>query len=303
MFRSLLLPLSEHPGAKAFVLSSKTARQVSGRFVAGEKLADALSAAAALNRAGMTATLDRLGENVHTEAEARDAAAAYLGIFEHIREAGVNSNVSIKLTQLGLDLDSNLCRSSVAEIVRRAERHGNFLRIDMEGSARTERTLRLFREVRDHSPAVGIVIQSYLYRSDGDVRELLKVGARIRLCKGAYKEPREIAFPQKRQVNENFVKLMRMLLDSGLYHAIATHDPRMIDATTNYAAQQKIGRDRFEFQMLYGIRRDLQQQLVRDGYRMRIYIPYGTEWFPYFMRRLAERPANVFFVLKNILRR
>jgi len=303
MFRNLLLYLAEHPGAKKFVLSSKTARQLSRRFVAGEKLADALSAAAALNRAGMTATLDRLGENVHTEAEARDAAAAYLGIFDRIREAGVNSNVSIKLTQLGLDLDSNLCRSSVAEIARRAERHGSFLRIDMEGSAHTERTLQLFREVRDHSPAVGIVIQSYLYRSESDVRDLLRAGARIRLCKGAYKEPREIAFPQKRQVNENFVKLMKMLLDSGFYHAIATHDPRMIDATTNYAAQQKIGRDRFEFQMLYGIRRDLQQQLVRDGYRMRIYIPYGTEWFPYFMRRLAERPANLFFVLKNILRR
>ena len=303
MFRNLLLYLSEHPGAKKFVLSSKTARQLSRRFVAGEKLADALSAAAALNRAGMTATLDRLGEDVHTEAEARDAAAAYLGIFDRIREAGVNSNVSIKLTQLGLDLDSNLCRSSVAEIARRAERHGSFLRIDMEGSAHTERTLQLFREVRDHSPAVGIVIQSYLYRSESDVRDLLRAGARIRLCKGAYKEPREIAFPQKRQVNENFVKLMKMLLDSGLYHAIATHDPRMIDATTNYAAQQKIGRDRFEFQMLYGIRRDLQQQLVRDGYRMRIYIPYGTEWFPYFMRRLAERPANLFFVLKNILQR
>ena len=303
MFRNLLLYLSEHPGAKKFVLSSKTARQLSRRFVAGEKLADALSAAAALNRVGMTATLDRLGENVHTEAEARDAAGAYLGIFDRIREAGVNSNVSIKLTQLGLDLDSNLCRSSVAEIARRAERHGSFLRIDMEGSAHTERTLQLFREVRDHSPAVGIVIQSYLYRSESDVRDLLRAGARIRLCKGAYKEPREIAFPQKRQVNENFVKLMKMLLDSGFYHAIATHDPRMIDATTNYAAQQKIGRDRFEFQMLYGIRRDLQQQLVRDGYRMRIYIPYGTEWFPYFMRRLAERPANLFFVLKNILRR
>ncbi len=303
MFRNLLLYLSEHPGAKRFVLSSKTARQVSHRFVAGEKLADALSAAAALNRAGMTATLDRLGENVHTEAEAHAAAAAYLGIFERIQQASINSNVSIKLTQLGLDLDSNLCLSSVAEIVQRAERHGNFVRIDMEGSAHTERTLRLFREVRDHSPAVGIVIQSYLYRSEGDVRDLLKAGACIRLCKGAYKEPKEIAFPQKRQVNENFVKLMKMLLSSGLYHAIATHDPRMIEATIHYAAQQRIGKDRFEFQMLYGIRRDLQKQLLRDGYRMRIYIPYGTEWFPYFMRRLAERPANVFFVLKNIFRR
>ncbi len=303
MFRNLLLYLSEHPSAKRFVLSSKTARQVSRRFVAGEKLADALAAAAALNRAGMTATLDRLGENVHTEAEARAAAAAYLGIFERIQQAGVNSNVSIKLTQLGLDLDSNLCQSSVAEIVQRAERHGNFVRIDMEGSPHTERTLQLFREVRDHNPAVGIVIQSYLYRSEGDVRDLLKAGARIRLCKGAYKEPKEIAFPQKRQVNDNFVKLMKMLLSSGLYPAIATHDPRMIEATINYAAEQRIGKDRFEFQMLYGIRRDLQQQLLRDGYRMRIYIPYGTEWFPYFMRRLAERPANVFFVLKNIFRR
>ncbi len=303
MFRNLLLYLSEHQGAKKFVLSSNVTRPLSRRFVAGEKLADALAAAAELNGSGMTATLDRLGENVHTEAEARDAAAAYLGIFDRIREAGVSSNVSIKLTQLGLDLDSNLCQSSVAAIVQRAESHGNFVRIDMEGSAHTERTLRLFREVRDHSAAVGIVIQSYLYRSEGDVRDLLKLGARIRLCKGAYKEPKEIAFPRKSQVNDNYIKLMKMLLDSGVYHAIATHDPRMIEATIHYAAQQNIKKDAFEFQMLYGIRRDLQQQLVRDGYRMRIYIPYGTEWFPYFMRRLAERPANLFFVLKNIFRR
>ncbi len=303
MFRNLLLYLSEHQGAKNFVLSSHVARQLSQRFVAGEKLADALAAAAELNRAGMTATLDRLGENVHTEAEARAAAAAYLGILDRIQQARVNSNVSIKLTQLGLDLDSNLCQSSVAAIAQRAESQGNFVRIDMEGSAHTERTLRLFREVRDDSRAVGIVIQAYLYRSEADVRDLLRMGARIRLCKGAYKEPKEIAFPRKRQVNENYIKLMKMLLNSGLYHAVATHDPRMIEATINYAAQQKISKDAFEFQMLYGIRRDLQRQLVREGYRVRIYIPYGTEWFPYFMRRLAERPANLFFVLKNIFRR
>jgi proline dehydrogenase len=303
MLRDLLLSLSESPALKKFILSSKTARRVSRRFVAGEKLVEALAAAAAVNRQGMTATLDRLGENVNTVTEARDAAAAYLGIFDRIREAGVNSNVSIKLTQLGLDLDSNLCKCSVAEIAKRAESHGSFLRIDMEGSAHTERTLRLFREVHDHSQAVGIVIQAYLYRSEEDTRDLLKAGARIRLCKGAYKEPKEIAFPHKRQVNDNFVRLMKILLDSGIYHAVATHDRRMIDATINYAAQHKIGKNRFEFQMLYGIQRDLQQQLVRDGYPVRVYIPYGTEWFPYFMRRLAERPANVFFILKNILRR
>jgi proline dehydrogenase len=303
MLRDLLLSLSESPVLKKFILSSKTARRVSRRFVAGEKLVEALAAAAAVNRQGMTATLDRLGENVNTVTEARDAAAAYLGIFDRIREAGVNSNVSIKLTQLGLDLDTNLCKCSVAEIAKRAESHRNFVRIDMEGSAHTERTLRLFREVHDHSQAVGIVIQAYLYRSEEDTRDLLKAGARIRLCKGAYKEPKEIAFPHKRQVNDNFARLMKILLDSGIYHAIATHDRRMIEATINYAARHRIGKNRFEFQMLYGIRRDLQQQLVRDGYPVRIYIPYGTEWFPYFMRRLAERPANVFFILKNILRR
>jgi proline dehydrogenase len=302
MMRALLLEMSESRRLARFVTRNGVTRRMSRRFVAGETLDDSLAAARACNEAGMKATLDFLGENVPDEAAARAARDMYLGVFDRIAAEKLDSNVSLKLTQLGLDLNEALCEELLASIVERAASHGNFVRVDMEGSAYTQRTIELVKHVRAKSPAVGTVVQSYLYRTEQDVRDLLAIGCRIRLCKGAYKEPPEIAFPKKADVDANYVKLMQMLLPSGVYHGIATHDPQMIAATQEFAAKQGIGKDQFEFQMLYGIRPDLQRQLVREGYRMRIYIPYGTEWFPYFMRRLAERPANLAFILRNVFR-
>jgi proline dehydrogenase len=250
----------------------------------------------------MMVSLDHLGENVSTEVEARRARDAYLENFDRIAAEQLDANVSLKLTQLGLDLGDDACYAMLESVVDRAARYNNFLRIDMEGSPYTQRTIELCKRARAHYDKVGAVIQAYLYRSEQDVRDLLAVGCRIRLCKGAYKEPASIAFRKKSDVDKNYVRLMQLLLPSGIYHGIATHDPRLIDATIDFAKKQGIAKNQFEFQMLFGIRTDLQQQLVRSGYRMRVYIPYGTEWFPYFMRRLAERPANVLFFLRNLFR-
>ena len=302
MMRTLLLELSESKRLARWVTTNGIARRMSHRFVAGEALHEAVAAARACNHAGMSVSLDHLGENVASADEARHARDAYLAIFDGIAQEKLDANVSMKLTQLGLDLGDDFCREQVETIVERAAGYGNFARIDMEGSAYTQRTIELVKRVRAKYAAVGTVIQSYLYRSEQDVKDLLAIGCRIRLCKGAYKEPPEVAFPKKTDVDANYVKLMKLLLPSGIYHGIATHDPRMIDATIDFAAKQGIGKDRFEFQMLYGIRVDLQRQLVRDGYRVRVYIPYGTEWFPYFMRRLAERPANLMFIARNLFR-
>ncbi len=302
MMRAVLLKLSGSKRLAAWVTSNGVSRRMAQRFVAGEELDNAAAAARACNRAGMTASLDYLGENVASEVGARRARDAYLGIFDRIAQEKLEANVSLKLTQLGLDLGEEFCQGLVEEIVARAEGYGNFVRIDMEGSAYTERTIRLAKRARAKSAAVGVVIQSYLYRSERDVKDLLDIGCRIRLCKGAYKEPPEIAFPEKAAVDANYFKLMQLLLTSGVYHGIATHDPHLIAATREFAAQCALGKDQFEFQMLYGIRTDLQQKLVRDGYRVRIYIPYGKDWFPYFMRRLAERPANLIFFVRNLFR-
>lgn len=302
MMRALLIYLSQSKQMAKLVTGNRISRRMSRRFVAGEELAEAVAAARACNQAGMTVSLDHLGENVSTEQEARRARDAYLENFDRIASEKLDANVSLKLTQLGLDLGDDFCFSLLESVVDRASSHANFLRIDMEGSPYTERTIALVKRARAKYDRVGTVIQSYLYRSEQDIRELLAIGCRIRLCKGAYREPASIAFPKKLDADKNFVRLMQLLLPSGIYHGIATHDPRMIDATLDFAARQGIGKDQFEFQMLYGIRTDLQQQLVRDGYRMRVYIPYGTEWFPYFMRRLAERPANVLFFLRNLFR-
>ncbi|MCI0626780.1 MAG: proline dehydrogenase family protein [Acidobacteria bacterium] len=302
MLRSLLLKLSESQGMARWVTSNGVSRRMARRFVAGETLDEAIAAARASNQAGMLASLDFLGENVASEADARRARDLYLATFDRIAREKLDANISLKLTQLGMDLGEAFCQSMLEPIVERAASHGNFARVDMEGSAYTQRTIDLVRRVRAKNAAVGTVIQSYLYRSEQDVRDLLAVGCRIRLCKGAYKEPAGIAFPQKADVDANYVKLMHVLLPSGIYHGIATHDPRMIAAAIDFAGKNGIGKDQFEFQMLYGIRTDLQQKLVRDGYRMRLYIPYGSDWFPYFMRRLAERPANVAFILRNLFR-
>jgi proline dehydrogenase len=275
---------------------------MSHRFVAGEQLDEAISAARACNVLGMLVSLDYLGENVATIADAQRARDAYLQVFDRIAAEKLNANVSCKLTQLGLDLSSEFCEGLLLSIVEKAAAHDNFLRVDMEGSPYTARTIDVVKRVRSKGPAVGAVIQAYLYRSERDVQDLLAYGCRIRLCKGAYKEPPEIAFPRKQDVDANFVKLMQTLLPSGIYHGIATHDPKMIAATIRCASEKKISKKDFEFQMLYGVCTDLQRQLVRDGYNLRIYIPYGQDWFPYFMRRLAERPANLAFFARNFFR-
>jgi proline dehydrogenase len=223
-------------------------------------------------------------------------------VLTRIDETGINSNVSIKLSQFGLEIDPELAYRNARLVVEDAARRGNFVRVDMEGSSATQATIDVFKRLRAEFGLndVGIVLQSYLYRTMDDARDLLKIPARIRLCKGAYNEPPEVAYPEKQKVDENYIQVMQLLLSSGIYHGIATHDPRMIDATKDFAQKEGVSKDAFEFQMLYGIRRDLQEQLARDGYGMRVYVPYGKHWYPYFMRRLAERPANIWFVLKNL---
>jgi proline dehydrogenase len=301
--RSLLLYLSGSKRLAPLMMHNGVSRRVARRFVAGETLDDACAAARDVNRAGQLASLDLLGENVADEAGARRAAEGYLGIFNRIEQERLDSNVSLKLTQLGLDLGVPLCEELLEKIVAHAAGKGNFVRVDMEGSPYTQRTIDIVRSVRARYAAVGTVMQAYLYRTEEDIRGLLAAGCRIRLCKGAYNETAEIAFPKKSDVDANYVKLMKILLPSGIYHGIATHDPAMIQATKEFAREQKIDRNKFEFQMLYGIRTDLQKQLVSEGYNLRIYIPYGSDWFPYFMRRLAERPANLMFFLRSLLPR
>jgi proline dehydrogenase len=299
--RSFLLHLSESKRLAPLIMHNSLSRRVARRFVAGETLDDAVEVARNVNGAMQLASMDLLGENVSDEAGARQAAENYLAIFERIEREKLDSNVSLKLTQLGIDLSESLCQELLEKIVAQAATRGNFVRIDMEGSPYTERTVEMVKRVRAKYAAVGTVMQAYLYRTEKDVLDLISAGCRLRLCKGAYKEPPDIAFAKKSDVDANYVTLMKLLLPSGIYHGIATHDPAMIDATKDFAREKNIGREQFEFQMLYGIRTDLQKQLVRDGFRLRIYIPYGTDWFPYFMRRLAERPANLIFFLRNLL--
>jgi proline dehydrogenase len=299
--RSFLLHLSENKKLAPLIMNNSVSRRVAKRFVAGETLDDSIEAGREINRAGRSASLDLLGENVSDEAGAQRAAEGYLAMFDRIAREKLDSNVSLKLTQLGLDLSEPLCQELLEGIVAHAAELGNFVRIDMEGSAYTQRTVELTKRVRAKYSNVGTVIQAYLYRAEQDVKDLLSVGCRMRLCKGAYKEPPDIAFPRKEDVDANYVKLMKLLLPSGIYHGIATHDPAMIQVTKDFVREKKIGREQFEFQMLYGIRTDLQGQLVREGYRLRVYIPFGTDWFPYFMRRLAERPANLVFFLRNLM--
>ena len=307
--RSFFLYLARSRTARNFLMRLPAAQRVARRFVAGETLAQGIQAVRALNAKGLLATLDHLGENVVTETDAARATQDYLDLLDAIAESGVNANASLKLTQLGLDISFELCLNNMRCILERAAQHGNFIRIDMESSAYTEATLRLYRTLRDAHGFrnVGVVIQAYLFRSAEDVRALAAEGANIRLCKGAYKEPPTVAFPEKRDVDANFIKLAEHYLSPearqrGAYIGVATHDDNMINAVKNYAAVQGIPKDRFEFQMLYGVRSAAQQALVAEGYKVRVYVPYGTEWYPYFMRRLAERPANVWFILRNFFR-
>ncbi|MBI2939638.1 MAG: proline dehydrogenase family protein [Chloroflexi bacterium] len=307
VLRGALLYLSEQPSIERLVRDQPALRGMARRFVAGERIDEAIEVVRALNARGIRASLDHLGEHVTSAAEARRAAEWYCTILDTIARTGVDSNVSVKLTQFGLALDpevsTEVCTENLRLVAACAGQYGNFVRIDMESSAYTERTLRIFRQLFPEHPALGVVIQAYLYRSEKDLRELIALGARVRLCKGAYKEPPHVAYPSKADVDRNFLHLMRLLIDGGVYPAIATHDERIIRATRAYADQRGRDRQTFEFQMLYGIRRDLQQQLVQQGYNVRVYVPFGDHWYPYLLRRLAERPANLGFVLANLFRR
>lgn len=308
MMRSMLLWLSRNKPVRQLMMNWGVARRAARRFVAGETIDDALAAIRELNAQGITATLDHLGENVETREDAARATDDYLKVLDAIGQAGLTSHVSVKLTALGLDLGDDLCRENVARILAKAKEVGTRVRIDMESTEYTDRTLAIYRRLRAEYDNVGIVIQSYLYRSEADIAALCEEGAHVRLCKGAYKEPPTLAFPKKADVDASYVRLMKMLLSAparakGTRAALATHDPKMIDAARQYAEEEMVPRDEFEFQMLHGIRRDLQQQLVADGYAVRVYVPYGTEWYPYFMRRLAERPANVWFIVSNFFKK
>jgi len=302
--RSALIYLSRQEGLKEFAARFGLFKKLTTRFIAGESIDQAIAAIREINARGCSASFDHLNEGVQsvegTEAEVRE----YKSVLAKIDETRIDSNVSIKLTQFGLEIDPELAYLNARRVVEEAVRHKNFVRVDMEGSNVTQATIDIFKRLRSEFGLndVGIVLQSYLYRTMDDAKDLLKLPARIRLCKGAYDEPAEVAYPDKKDVDDNYVRVMQLLLSSGVYHGIATHDPKMIDATIDFAQREAVGKDAFEFQMLYGIRRDLQDQLARDGYRMRVYVPYGKHWYPYFMRRLAERPANIWFVLKNLLK-
>jgi proline dehydrogenase len=298
MLKHTLLFLSERNDLKKILFKLPYARQMSGRFVAGDTSEEALSVARELNEQGFRVTLDLLGESVSDRSEAELAAAEYAESLAEIDAHEAKTTISLKLTQLGLDIDPDFCYRNLLGIVRRAEELRNFVRIDMEDSDHTQATLDVFYRVFEEHRNVGIVIQSYLHRSEADVARLVEIGAPVRLCKGAYSEPASIAFQEKDKVDANFVRLMKMLLDGGAAPAIATHDERMIDATLEHVARNGISDDAFEFQMLYGVRRDYQKQLVDNGLNMRIYLPYGSQWYSYFMRRMAERPANLLFVLR-----
>ena len=302
MLRSLLLYLSERETPQRLLTRLPGARKFTERFIAGESVEEMLAAVRRLNRDGFEVTLDHLGESVSDPADADETCRTYLAILDRLAREGLRSNISIKLTALGLAFDEALAHRHLATIAARAQELHTFVRIDMEGSAYTERTVAAFRTVDAPRDVLGIVLQAYLYRSEKDVDDLIARGARIRLVKGAYKEPAEVAFPKKAEVDANFVKLTQKLLGSGGYHAIATHDPKMVAATKDFARRQNVGPDRFEFQMLYGVTRSQQRELLREGYRVRIYVPYGRQWYPYFMRRLAERPANLYFLVRNLFR-
>jgi proline dehydrogenase len=305
MLRAFFIALSENRSLRHFAEQTHVGQKMSRRFVAGNSIEDCLRATKEVNDLGMSVSVDNLGENVTNAEEAKHSAELYHQMLDAIDARKLNANVSLKLTHMGLDVDEKLAFDITTGLVRRASHINNFVRVDMEGSPYTQKTLDFVHGLHaqnGNKGHVGAVIQAYLKRSEADIEKLCANGIRVRLCKGAYKEPPEIAFQDKAGVDANYVHLMKILLKSGIYHGIATHDEKMIQATKDFAREANIPASAFEFQMLYGIRRDLQQQIVREGYNMRVYIPFGTEWYPYFMRRLAERPANAMFVMKNLFR-
>lgn len=308
MLRAAFIALSESRSLRAIAERSSFGQKTSSRFVAGTQVADAIRAAEAVNAFGAGVSVDNLGENVANAEEARASAQLYHHLLDEIAARKLNANVSLKLTHMGLDVDENMARELVRGLVARAAAMTpkNFVRVDMEGSPYTQRTLDFVHELHrapGNAGCVGAVIQSYMRRAEADVDKLLSERIRIRLCKGAYKEPPEIAFQKKSEVDASYVRLMKTLMKSGVYHGLATHDDAIINEAKQFATRENVPRDAFEFQMLHGIRRDLQQGLVKEGWRMRVYIPFGTEWYPYLLRRLAERPANVLFIAKNLLRK
>jgi proline dehydrogenase len=305
VLRSFFIALSHNRSLRHFCEHSKLGVRLSSRFVAGMEIDDGLCAAEALNKQGMTVSLDSLGESVSSEAEAHAAAEVYHKLLDAIADRKIKANISLKLTQMGLNLSPELAESIAESVAKHAAATGNFVRIDMEDSSLTQVTMDIVKrlhakpELRD---AIGIVIQAYLQRSQNDIEDLIANGIRVRLCKGAYDEPATVAFPQKADVDASFVKLAGMLLNSPVYHGLATHDDAMIAAVKSYATEHKIDPSRFEFQMLFGVRRNLQLKLIQEGYNVRVYVPFGHDWYPYNMRRLAERPANVLFLAKNFFR-
>jgi proline dehydrogenase len=303
MLRNTMLRLAESDLIHDVVSRNGFSRGFALRFVAGETLDQGLEVSADLNRRGMLVTLDLLGENVHEPDAAREAAEEYCLILNRCFETDVTSTISVKLTMLGLDISDDLCHDLMVDILDCARGNDNFVRIDMEGSPYSQRTLDIFYDLHEtYGDTVGIVLQSYLYRNDADVKTAIERKARVRLVKGAYAEPPEIAYPRKADVDAAYRRQMEWLLEDGNYPAIATQDDAIIEVAKGYAGRMGIDKSRFEFQLMYGIRRDLQEQLVEQGYNMRVYVPYGTQWYPYFMRRMAERPANLFFVLRNLVR-
>jgi proline dehydrogenase len=304
MLRSAFLYLAGQQQIFKFVRNNKLAKSFANRFVAGETLDTALAAVAKLNPRGITASLDLLGESVHNEAEARVAGEAYITMLDRINERKADANVSVKLTAMGLDISEELCAATMHKILARARDTGSFVRIDMESSEYTQRTLDLFEQrlYPAYRENVGIVLQSYLYRTFADVERAILIKARVRLCKGAYKEPETVAYPAKKDVDANYIRCMHELMLHGNYPGIATHDEAIIKEAKRFAKANDIAPSRYEFQMLYGVRRDLQDQLIREGYRMRVYVPFGTQWYPYLMRRLAERPANVAFLTGSMFK-
>ncbi len=297
--KDALLYLSKQESLKNVLTNVSLFKKITDRFVAGETIEEAAVAVKELNKLKISVTFDHLGEAIKSEAEAEAEVVEYGKILSKIDKDGLNSNVSLKPTQLGLAIDPELGLRNIKRVVEKARAYNNFVRIDMEDTPYTTTTIDMFKKLRQEYDNVGIVIQSYLYRSKEDIQDLLKCGARIRLCKGAYDEPATVAFPKKADTDKNYVELMKILLESGIYHGIATHDPKMIKATRDFSKEKNIPKSAYEFQMLYGVRRDLQLKLAGGGYNIRVYVPYGKHWYPYFMRRLAERPANIWFIMKN----
>lgn len=293
-----ILKLSQSSQMKGFVTHNPLGRVVARRFVAGETVDDAVKTVREMNKLGIHVSLDHLGENTTNVEDADKATGQALGILDVIKKENLDANISVKLTSMGQDIGYNLCYQNISKVVQKAQDYGNiFVRLDMEGSDYTQKTLDLFRDLWDNGQHnVGVVLQSYLYRTEKDVEDMIKLGVRVRLCKGAYLEPAEVAYQEKTEVDRSYIRCMERLLSEGHYPGLATHDERIIEHAISYTIRNRITADRFEFQMLHGVRRDLQKKLASQGYNVRAYIPYGSEWYPYLMRRMAERPANLFFI-------